>query len=202
MPLGLYEAETASWLSQQVKPGTIFFDVGANAGYFTLLGSRCVGPSGKVFAFEPVPDNVEVLERQLRINDFHNAEVCPLALTNRGGTVEFVLEGNNANSHLSEVEITHGISAPRDSFEVQAATMDQWIRTNSTAPDVVKVDVEGAEMHVLEGARETLASVRPLWLISTHSSSLCDEVRRTLENADYQVEPLAGFSHELIGRPQ
>ena len=68
MPLGQYERETSAWLASALEPGDVFFDVGAHAGYFTLLGALQVGSTGIVVAFEPTPANADVIARQIEEN--------------------------------------------------------------------------------------------------------------------------------------
>ena len=201
MPLGVYEAETAQWISDALQPGMCFFDVGANAGYFTLLGSRCVTTTGRVEAFEPVPDNIDVVQRQIALNDLNNVHLRNVALAAETGTAEFVVERVNANSHLGSVQLTHAREDATDRLSVQTQTMDEFVQSHGCAPDVIKIDVEGAEMHVLNGATETLREARPLLLVSTHSASLKEECRALLEASGYRVSTLATFEHELVAEP-
>ncbi len=202
MPLGLYEEETCRWLQSNLGEGSVLFDIGANAGYFTLLGSKLVGASGRVVAFEPVPINVDVLQRQVDHNGCANVTIESSAISNHVGSVLFDIEGRNANSHLTEIDLIHAQSAPTASVEVACTTLDTWVADNGIQPDVLKIDVEGAETLVLEGAVDTLAHARPRIVLSTHSVALRDECTSVLEAANYQVIRLPGFEHELLGYPR
>lgn len=202
MPLGQYESQTAGWVQSQLRPDSCFYDIGANAGYFTILGSAAVGPAGVVQAFEPVPVNVEVLRRQISENSLSNVTLHDLALSNENGTIDFAVEGNNANSHIADVKITHAVSKPSSIVAVQTATMDSLVANGLREPDTIKIDVEGAEMLVLQGAEETLKSSRPTLLISTHSAQLYKDVVVFLRGLDYSVSSLPGFEHEVIALPQ
>lgn len=202
MPLGAYEQETCRWLESNLASGSVFFDIGGNAGYFTLLGSKLVGPAGRVIAFEPIPLNIDVIGRQVAINECRNVAIEPLAISDRVGRVGFDIEWRNANSHLADIAITHAASAPRTTLEVASTTLDAWTREQECVPDVVKIDVEGAEVKVLQGAQETLRSARPRIILSTHSAGLHEECSSILRSANYQLVSLPGFEHELLAYPR
>jgi len=201
MPLGQYESQTAGWIQSQLKPGSCFYDIGANAGYFTILGSDAVGVDGVVQAFEPVPVNIDVLHRQISENNLSNVELHDLALSNEVGSIDFAVESNNANSHIADVSITHAVSNPSSIVTVQTATMDSLVEDGLRKPDTIKIDVEGAEVLVLQGAIETLKSARPTLLISTHSAQLYTDVTELLKELNYSVSSLPGFEHEVIAIP-
>lgn len=200
--MGMYEEETCQWLQSNLGDGCVFFDIGANAGYFTLLGSQLVGASGTVVAFEPVPVNVQVVSRQAELNECANVRIEPCALTNSNGPVSFAIEARNANSHLSELRISHAASAPSATVTVPGITLDDWVSQNGILPDVLKIDVEGAEQLVLEGAARTLSEARPRLILSTHSGALKEACRAMLEEKRYRIIPLPGFEHELVAYPR
>lgn len=202
MPLGAYEEETCRWLESSIGSGNVFFDIGGNAGYFTLLGSKLVGESGQVISFEPIPLNIEIIQRQVALNARKNVVIEPMAVSNQAGRLRFDVEWRNANSHLADITITHAASSPRSTLEVASTTLDQWVRENERVPDVLKIDVEGAEAMVLQGARETLRSARPRIIVSTHSADLHEECTSILRTANYDVVSLPGFEHELLGYPR
>jgi len=196
MPLGVYETETAKWLQEAIDEGVVFFDIGANFGYFTLLGGRLVG-RGRCIAFEPIPDNGEVIRQHLANNELTNISLEQTALSDRTGLAEFVLEDNSATSHLAEYEITHGASSRKSAIKVNTMRLDDYCSRNKIFPNVIKLDVEGAEVLVLKGAQAVLTSARPSLIISTHSESLKNEVIGLLEGYRYTVTQLPNFEHEL-----
>jgi len=198
MPLGLYEKETTEWLMKSINPRDVFFDVGANAGYFTLLGSKCVGGEGRVIAFEPIPLNCKAIESHLVANSVNNAVVENLAISKEIGSVNFTIENNNANSHLESILISHASVEPKDIFKVNTISLDKYITHNRIAPNIIKVDVEGAEKLVLEGSTVLLRDLDAKWIISTHSSELKKECKSIMEQNGYQVQTLFNFHHELI----
>ena len=198
MPLGLYEQETATWIIESLKRGGTFIDIGANAGYFTLIGSKCVGRDGQVFLFEPIPKNINVIKKHLQLNKIENVAVKEMAVSSKCGKAKFSIELVDANSHLEDVDITHADSKPINSIIVETTTLDNFINKCEVRPNVIKVDVEGAEKQVLLGAINTLGLVDVSWIISTHSEQLFKDCQKIMIDNGYIVESLHGFHHELI----
>ncbi|MDH3246504.1 MAG: FkbM family methyltransferase [Saprospiraceae bacterium] len=192
MPLGVYEKETTSWLEKHMKPDTIFYDIGANAGYFTLLGSQ---NAFRTYSFEPIPINVEVIKNHISENAITNVEVIPVALTDQVGIVRFVVASKNANSHLEDLDISHGFG--QGILSVEGTTVDEFTKGNSP-PSLLKIDVEGAELKVLEGARKCISEYAPDIILSTHSKKLKEDCRNFLQGLGYTVSELPGFVHELV----
>lgn len=202
MALGAYESETVRWLTHNLATGMTFFDIGANSGYFTLLGAKLVQPGGRVVAFEPVPLNVDVIQRQLSSNHLTaTANVQPVAVSNALGIETFTVSSVNANSHMTSVDAPHTRSQEAQAIRVPTCRLDDWCAEHDTWPDVVKVDVEGAEALVLDGAIKVLAEARPRLIVSTHSAALRDTCSSKLGAAGYKCMSLPGFEHEILGYP-
>lgn len=201
MPLGMYEAETAAWVQASVHAGDTFLDVGANAGYFTLIGALKASPVGRVVAFEPLPVNVQVLEDQVRLNNLQNVTVVGMAVSDVIGDAVFTQEATNANSHLSAVPMGHAAAKPLHAITVQTTTLDAFVESRGLKPAAIKIDVEGAEMLVLRGAARTLERLRPLCLVSTHSVPLKQACGAYLEGLGYRVSEMPRFEHELVCQP-
>jgi FkbM family methyltransferase len=199
MPLGVYEMETAAWLSSTLAEGLTFVDIGANAGYLTLLGSLRVGNKGRVFAFEPVPANAKAVRSLMDLNRRRNVVVECMAVGARSQpAVGFVVEGQNANSHLAEVILSHAATKPVAQVTTAMVSLDDYCAEDAIRPDVIKIDVEGAEALVLRGMSKTLQSVRPKLIVSTHSAALAVECRSLLREAGFALHQLPGFAHEII----
>ena len=99
--LGFYEFEKQRLISSMVKTGTVFYDVGANVGFYCLLAAGLVGPQGQVFAFEPLPRNVAYLRRHLALYRASNVEILELALGEQTGTASFTPEPSGCMGRLS-----------------------------------------------------------------------------------------------------
>lgn len=151
MPMGVYEHETSEWLKAALRPGDVFLDIGANAGYFSLLGARAVGAMGRVIAFEPTPHYAESIREKILLNNLANVEVHRSAVGNSNEeSVDFVVEKNGPNSHLAMIESTHTASSKSEIIPTPVVTTDGFCRQRNLHPNVIKVDVEGAEVLVLE----------------------------------------------------
>lgn len=140
-----YEPGVSQCLRELLKPGMVFCDVGANFGVFTLLGSRSVGPGGQVFAFEPVPDNRQVLERNIARNGVSNVTVSAKAVADKCGTVRIFLS-RDAGCHSISTEPEHYEGKFLDVDVVRLDQVESLLHI-----DVLKIDVEGAELEVLTG---------------------------------------------------
>lgn len=157
--LGTNEMPVQDWLASQVKPGMTFYDVGANIGFFALLGARLVGESGKVVAFEPVRENAEAIRRNADLNGFDHVVVVEVALSSRTGEAELVLAAHPGGAALRESAMPPDATT---TTTVPTATLDSLVqRSDFPPPDIVKIDVEGAELAVLDGMSRVALEHRP-----------------------------------------
>jgi FkbM family methyltransferase len=149
---GTWEPQTSKLLASLIQPGDVVIDIGANIGYFTLLASTNVGPSGKVLAFEPIPSIRRDLERNLSLNRVNNVEVYPIALSHMAGTTTI-----HENKGLSSVR---PIGDAKGTFVVETAPLDALLEDDLPVR-VVKIDVEGAEGAVVEGMWRCIQKHKP-----------------------------------------
>jgi len=184
--LGSYELEVQLTLQRLLRPGDVFYDVGANVGFFTVLGARLVGPRGRVFAFEPVPDSAGVARDQIALNGLSWCEVVPLAVSAHSGqrTLSYV-PGKGAIAHLGSKRVGSELE-----ISVETMTLDSFV-ADHTFPALVKVDVEGAELEVLQGAAATIKRGTCL-ILELHSTAVAGEVVGILGEAGYAFESLEG----------
>ncbi len=162
--LGSSEPETAQFLVEFLRPGMVFWDVGAHIGEFSLLASQRVGASGRVDAFEPHPQLGDLIRGTIDANGLTNVEVHPYAVTDRSGTAEFFLDREPSVSHLLP---SAGESKAASSVTVSTLLLDDFSRARSYTADLIKVDVEGAENLVLRGAQSLLQlppEHAPVWI--------------------------------------
>lgn len=153
--LGTYERQKMAFLAEFVRPGMTIFDVGAHAGYYTLAFARLVGSSGKVYAFEPDPENLANLRNHLAVNRITNADVIDAAVSDRTGSVSFALSADGYQGKLAA-----------EGTEVRSVRLDEF-----PVPDVVKMDIEGAEGTALLGAQEILKQHKTHFFIALHGIS-------------------------------
>jgi FkbM family methyltransferase len=157
---GTNEMPIQEALVSRIKAGDVFLDIGANIGFFSVIGARLVGPDGRVYAFEPVPANLTALQRNIGLNQFANTKIMQSAVSNHSGKGELLLADWGGGSALK------GASTPPDicgTMEVELVTIDQLVEQGEIEPPaVVKIDVEGAELEVLQGMARTLEKHHPV----------------------------------------
>ena len=171
--LGTYEHDKRLRFTALVRDADVVFDVGAHAGYYTLLASVLVGDQGAVVAFEPGPGNLRYLRRHVRMNHRRNVTIVEAAISDRSGTGRFLVDTLSLD--------------------------DLWEGGQIGAPDVVNIDVEGREDRVLRGARHMLRDAHPVVFLATHGAEARQACLDLLAGLPYVVETFAGC--ELICRP-
>lgn len=157
---GEFESTTTAIVKKILKPGDTAVDIGANIGYFSLLFSQCVGSSGQVFSYEPVPGLASILRNNAELNGFDRITLSNLALSDHDGHALFHV-GPEDNSGLSSLRQPRGSTVM---FDVKLARFDKMFNDSNNIA-LVKIDVEGAELAVLRGMKEYLCHRRPYILI-------------------------------------
>jgi FkbM family methyltransferase len=145
-----------------VKPGMTVVDIGANFGYYTCLAARLVGSQGKVYAFEPAPNNYKMLLTNIALNQYQNVIPIQKAVSNKVGKTKLFMDRNNFGApSLSEGNITS-----RGGFvEVETLTLDTFFDDlNMNHPDFIKIDAQGGEGLIMDGAKHVLQNT-PLKII-------------------------------------
>ena len=184
--LGTYESEHAKAIAARVKPGMTVFDVGAHAGYYTLMLSRRVGPQGRVLAFEANPANATKLRKHLDLNNIKNAEVIEAAVTDRAGETFF-----HTNESASEYGYMGKISG--SGTPVRTVRLDDF-----PTPDLIKMDIEGAETLALTGAARLLSEHKSTIFLALHDGAF-EQAPAILKQHGYRIEPVG--ERELWGTP-
>jgi len=170
---GSFEPNEFAFVDRVLKPGMVFIDVGANDGYYTLFAARRVGPSGRVIAVEPSSRERAHLQRNLGRNGLDNVQVVAAALGAEAGFVDLHLAHGVHAGHNTLGDFAHDDVVRASSERVPLETLDAVVAKHGlTGVDMVKIDVEGAEMHVLEGARRTLAAQRPVLMVEANDEAL------------------------------
>ena len=141
-----------------LRPGQTAIDVGANVGYFTAVMAQCVGPDGRVWSFEPVPETFELLQQCNALNDHAHVTAMPVALGATNGSIEITYDRRH-----SGIATMHPDHVAGDTQRVQMRCLDALVAAGEVGrrPDLIKVDVEGHELDALRGARETIAQASP-----------------------------------------
>jgi len=163
---GAVEPKVQNVLRERLAAGATFYDVGANIGFFSLLGARLVGPSGRVVAFEVDPENASRLREHAERNAFSWLNVEETAAWSKSGAVSFARcdPAMSPDRGLGSVVGSDGIGT----ISVKATSLDDYAQ-RFPAPDVIKCDVEGSEIEVFRGAQRVLTDKRPIIVCEVHS---------------------------------
>jgi FkbM family methyltransferase len=159
--LGSSEIPMQQFIARHLSAGGVFYDIGANVGFFSLLAGKRVGPEGFVCSFEPLPENVRAIRRNALLNGMTNVSVFEVAVDAESGTGELFLTEWDGGSFLSSTGV-----APQEPLQrrtVRVVALDDFIEAEGLRPPtLVKIDVEGVEMGVLRGMLRTLETFKPV----------------------------------------
>jgi FkbM family methyltransferase len=201
---GTFEPNEFVFLGQILKPGMTVLDVGANEGLYTLFSARRVGATGRVVAFEPSSRERRKLQHNVTRNQLGNVTVVPVAIGSSEGTAALQIASGVHSGHNTLGALVYE-DAPAVGVEhVPVERLDSVVdRLGIARVDVIKIDVEGAEMHVLDGARKTLTTHRPLLLVEANDEALRAQGASTDSLLAFLRDELAyrilAFSHATGG---
>jgi FkbM family methyltransferase len=192
LTLGAYEPQETHVVKQLLSPGEFAIDVGANYGWFSTAMATAVGPSGCVWAVEPTPAALRVLNENLVLNPHLSIRVIPIALGKSASRVSIHVFRGLPTGHSSVSTLG------RDDFDVyecETRTLDSLLQDAGKSPVLVKLDVEGSELAILEGSDELLRSrMAPIWLIEVNYETTralghrpVDLLGQLRSHADYHV---------------
>lgn len=172
MKKGIREEAATKIVQEELKPGMVVLDIGANLGYYALLESRLVGEKGKVYAIEPVPDNIKLLKKSIEENGYTNIETFQLAMGNSEGEQELQLtSGTNWGTMMDMSNATEFYrnrlkKYATDKITVPTTTVDKFVEEHGIERlDFIRMDVEGFEIEVIEGMLKTLKSMPSMKLL-------------------------------------
>jgi FkbM family methyltransferase len=166
---GNLETAVQEAMVRHLGPGDVFYDIGANLGFFSLLGAHLVGLNqGRVYAFEAAPDNAAAIRANAALNGIPNVSVIDKAVSSNAGTGRLQIVDDQSWSKLEEYG-EHPYT--ERTIDVELVAIDDLLRSGELAPPtVVKIDVEGAEIAVLDGMRETLERYQPAVICELHDT--------------------------------
>jgi FkbM family methyltransferase len=198
--LGTYEPHVLRALQQYLKPGDCCMDVGANLGYFTSVMAHLVSDKGEVIAFEPLPNNIKVLEENIALEGLTNVRIEPKAVGDSIGTVSLVIQGDTDFTGTASLTEFYDWGGQRTTVSVPVVTLDSYVAGLRKGPSLLKIDVEGAELLALRGAKTLLSIIRPIILIEIHGwgSSQSNEVVGLLTQHRYEIEILGCRNREAF----
>lgn len=182
--LGSSETERQHAVCLRAESGSVMFNVGANVGFYTLALARLAGLSGRVYAFEPEAGNMVKLRLHAGMNRLDNVRMLQKAISDKPGMVCFSVEENCS---------TGRVGSEWTEYLVAVTSLDSLMaQENCELPSIIKIDVEGAEALVLEGARGILAARQTTWFIAFHGERAKRDCFAILDEYGYHREILAG----------
>jgi FkbM family methyltransferase len=202
---GNLEFSVQEALVRRLERGAVMYDIGANLGFFSLVAARLVGPDGRVYAFEPAPDNATAIARNAGLNQLENIVVIPRAVSASAGTARLQVVDDQSWSCLEEFGEHPNTERV---LEVSTVAIDDLVATGELPPPaLVKIDVEGAELAVLEGMAATIERHRPAIVCELHGTHAAFAV--AMAKHRYRVVNLEGpepidrdrSSHHALGLP-
>jgi FkbM family methyltransferase len=183
---GQYEPAVVSELVALVKQGDIAYDIGAHIGFMTLVLASRVGKQGRVFAFEPVPDNVVNLKSVVLLNRLeHTVSIVPKAVSNTTCLEKMVLRESSSIHILEKIGQQEGVISGCK-IDVETTTLDFFLlHKGHPIPNLLKIDVEGSETLVIEGALGLLKRHSPTLLIEVHGPDNAGNLWDLLQEMGY-----------------
>lgn len=176
--LGTYEKTKQKRFKACIRPNDVVYDLGAQAGFYSLLASRLVGQQGVVYSFEPLPRNVRFLKEHIALNGITNIKIFELAISSTDGTARFADGASPLEGMLSE----------RGRRDVRVARLDTLLSESQLRPpNAIKIDIEGGGLQACLGARKLLEIHKPVVFLAIDADSDydCCDFLRTL---GYQIE--------------
>ena len=195
--LGWYEIGKRQAFEAAIPEGAVVYDIGANVGYYSLMAAVLAGPKGHVYAFEPLPRNVNFMRRHVAINKMEDLiTVLDVAVSDQSGEAAFDLGASTSMGHLAE----------SGEIKVKQVKLDELVAAGEVRPpDYMKIDVEGAEAEVLSGAMTLLEKYRPILFLDTHQREAHHATVDILKGLGYTLHCLDGKplpeSKELVASP-
>jgi FkbM family methyltransferase len=191
------DPEMISDIQKSYPKGKTIFDVGAFIGSSSLLFSKLITEEGKVIAFEPNSYNFDRIKKNLSLNKklSKNIKVFKLALSDIEGETPMLLskqidDGYSSTSRLTSSHSTlHSQNLPNgfEEQKVPVTTLDTFIQKHNFTPDIIKVDIEGAEHDFIKGAKKTIKKYKPVLYIEIHSEYCAVKCYEILNSLDYHI---------------
>lgn len=196
--MGVYEPEVSECIVAHLYEGATFWDIGAHAGYHTLIGARIVGSAGKVLAVEPDQEVCRIMREQLELNGIRNTAIVAAAVAAQAGETAFCVQGNdNRTSALAEVHNPARDNSRSRRIVVNCTTLDLLAR-QAPAPTLLKMDVEGAEALILPAAGSFFAGpARPrVMILGYHGVQTGEKCVKWMHQFGYRAVPASGLVTE------
>ena len=167
MMLGIHEPNTFEVFELFVKEGMVVADIGANVGYFSRFLSQRTGPTGKVFAFEPIPHTFERLNKTIALNELHNITPVNAAVSDTNGKLKIFL----SHTHYMASLDSKWAGESGGEIEVDGVTLDAYFEAKGFYPDFIKMDIEGGGVFALKGMINCIMKNNPVLFLESHTAA-------------------------------
>jgi FkbM family methyltransferase len=191
--LGSYEFQKQKSIMKYLRPGMTAYDIGAHVGFYTLLFYNIVKPDGRVYAFEPLPENITMLKKHLTLNKMDNVVIEPVAVSNNNKEISFykntsTYKGNIVKKDAKSIDVVKFLST----------TIDHYVyEEKNNPPDFVKMDIEGAELLALAGMIRVLQEKKPIIFLALHGEEVAKECCKILTRHQYTISDLEGRAIDI-----
>ncbi len=207
--LGYFDHYGILFLKKNLKEGDVFIDAGANVGSYTLVAAKMVGKTGKVFSFEPAENIFNRLKENIELNGHENIIAEQKALFDKNSELEFYPA---AKSNLGMSSIYHHDAENGRVEKVEAVSLDDYFENHGTERlDLVKIDIEGAELYALKGMQKSIGKYKPKILVELKEETLdrpgqsVNDIIDFLNEAGYQkfiIDEQGNISNDFQKKPE
>ena len=157
---GIHENIITNLIKKEIHSGDIVVDIGAHIGYYTLQFANLVGPTGKVYAFEPEPKNFELLKKNVQINKYDNVVLIQKIVSDKDGIVEFFISKyDSIGNKLFKSNGEHGTK--EHAIKMESITLDEYFKDSKEKIDFIKMDIQGGEGKATLGMKNFLKKNNP-----------------------------------------
>lgn len=158
---GIHEPFETELVKKEIRKGDVVLDIGANIGYYTLIFAKLVGEEGKVFTFEPDPDNFALLKKNVKINGYQNVILVQKAVSNKTAMIRLYLSEDNKGDH--RIYDSHD---GRKSIKIEATRLDDYFTNYNGRINFIKIDIQGAESGALQGMSNLLKNNKSVKIVT------------------------------------
>jgi len=197
----IWEAFETKLVIENLHDGSVFIDVGANIGYYSVIASKCIGNKGKIFSFEPEQKNFQLLAMNIKQNNIKNVEIFQAGLGNHNREIDLFINAENRGDHRA---FNKSSESNREKTSVRILIGDEALQNQKV--DFIKIDTQGYELAILQGLRKTISTneqhlkmIIEFWPFALkengHSAGeLIDELARY----NFDIHIIDHINHELI----
>jgi FkbM family methyltransferase len=197
--LGTYETELQSVIIDRVSPGMVIYDLGANIGYLSLLFSKLVSETGRVFAFEALPENIARIKENLSLNlKTSNIDIVHRAVIDKNIKIDFLVGPSGGTGKVLGSAGRQNINYQKK-ISIEGTSIDNFVfKEKKPVPDLIKIDIEGGEILALSGMERVLNHIKPIILLEIHGPEAASDCWKILQDAGYEICLIKRGCHRVL----